>query len=74
MSTTHVSFSKVTAAVFNASAASDSGVTEMLLILPLMEVRNRAVCSWEEHSPETEEILDFFLTGIVRDSLDMDCG
>ena len=46
----------------------------MLLILPLMEVRNRAVCSWEEHSPETEEILDFFLTGIVRDSLDMDCG
>jgi hypothetical protein len=36
----HVSFSKVTVALFGLSAASDAGVTEREVIFPLPKVRN----------------------------------
>ena len=72
--TTHVSFSKVTAAVLCASGASDSGVTEMFVILPLCEVSLSSLCSLGGDSPEAEKVLDFFLAGLMRDTLDVNGG
>jgi hypothetical protein len=46
----YVSFSKVTAADFAASAASDEGVTEREVILPLMDV---SIAVWHNHQNNT---------------------
>jgi hypothetical protein len=42
----YVSFSNVTAADFGASAASDEGVTDREVILPLMDV---SIAVWHNH-------------------------
>ena len=42
----YVSFSKVTAADFGASAASDEGVTDREVILPLVDV---SIAVWHKH-------------------------
>ena len=61
--------------ILEASAESDSGVTEMLVILPLESrlVTGRSGARSQD-SPEAEEVLDLLLTGLVRDTLDVDCG
>jgi hypothetical protein len=71
----YVSFSKVTAADFGASAASDEGVTEREVILPLMDV---SIAVWpqspEQHGlPEAEEVSDLLLACLRGNAPDMDC-
>ena len=72
---TYVSFSKVTVADFCASGPSDSGVTEMELILPLVSwVSSRYNDFGFLDLPEAEKILDLLLGRLVGDALDVDCG
>jgi hypothetical protein len=70
----YVSFSKVTVADFVASAAPDSGVTEMELILPLQCVSRLHERLRENELPKAEEVLDFFLACFVGNPLDVNSG
>jgi hypothetical protein len=70
----YVSFSKVTLADLEASAASDSGVTEMLVILPLKGVNMFPEIILDAYSPEAEEVLDLLLASLVGDPFDVNGG
>lgn len=68
---THVSFSKVTVALLELSAASDDGVTDSDEILPLLKVRLLGTFGVMIKIPETEEVSHFFLTCLMSNVLDL---